>query len=260
MMNFHRPVFLLGCCYRCGSTLLQRLISSSGTVFIWGENDGMAAQFVDMQEKCENLKTISERQWSGFERQGLNHWLANLNPHAPDSFTHAAREFLITYYSGETRRLGYDRWGFKEVHHGWKIASFLLECFPEGRIVYLLRNPRDVLASNAATNWYSKSGFASGVLQIWCDNTRAAITQCDSRILTVRYEDLVSRSNGTMLSVLSHIGCDSNWESSLLRRHVRGMRLRPKLGQPELKALALPEVVELYEAAYRGFQKYSRGE
>lgn len=249
-MNSHRPVFLLGCCYRCGSTLLQRLISSSGTVFIWGENDGLAAQFADMYKKCRNLNSISERQWSGFERHGLNHWLANLNPHAPDSFMHAAREFFITYYFSETCRLGYDRWGFKEVHHGWIVADFLLECFPEARIVYLLRNPRDVLASNAVTNWYSKSGFASGVLQIWCSNTRVALSHCDSRILVLRYEELIANSNDVMHMLFNHIGCENDWDSSLLKRHIRGLRHKPRLGSRELKALAMPEVAELYDAAY----------
>ena len=38
-----RPVFVFGCSLRCGGTLLQRVLSSTSELFVWGENDGIAS-------------------------------------------------------------------------------------------------------------------------------------------------------------------------------------------------------------------------
>jgi hypothetical protein len=244
------PIFILGCGFRCGSTLLQRLLSSTGEVFIWGENHGMPGQLLEMRTRLSRWNKFNLRQWSRYETDGLNTWLANMNPREATTFTNAARGFLLDYYEEPTHQLGYPRWGFKEVRHGKDVAEFLLECFPHARIIYLIRNPQDVLASNSMTDWYSNIGGAFGVMDTWCRRIRDFLAHSDPRVLTVQYEDLLNTPSDAMTATLSHALVSRAWDHSLLQNIERGMNREPNLGTAELEALSHGDVAELWTLLY----------
>jgi glycosyltransferase involved in cell wall biosynthesis len=243
-----RPVFLLGCAYRCGSTFLQRLLSSSPNLFIWGENMGLSdvlAEVID-REAAWRWETYQTGQWKNFEQKGLHTWIANLQPRGfPANLRHALRGFYLDYYREATRQLGRERWGFKEVHHGARAARFLLDLFPAGRVVFVLRNPVDVLASVATTSWYDQVGRAARVAKLWRDNTASILAHGDPRILVVRYEKFVAQPLVELNRIAGHvaIGVD-RFDAGQIQNKVRGFGDPPKLGAEELAALNEPEFVE----------------
>ena len=75
-----RPVFLFGCTWRCGSTLLQRALSSSNELFVWGENQGMSALLHEVEERLAENEERSAREWIDFRARGTDAWIACLNP------------------------------------------------------------------------------------------------------------------------------------------------------------------------------------
>ena len=252
--NSASPVFVLGCAWRCGSTLLQRLISSGKEVLIWGEQNGFLFELMSIGNRLEGIRPLTENQRADFERDGFGTWIANLNP-SPDLFTtNVVRAFFESYYSQETQTLGFTRWGFKEVRYDFKSAQFLLKAFPEARVLFLIRPLHEVLASNAVSDFYDCAGSAAGVTDLWVKNTQSFLENPDERILFVNYADL---SSGQALdSVCKHLDLRKPIDSSLLGTKVRGAYSPPQLSQRELDQLSRQDVRMLSEKLDMQYGKY----
>ncbi len=238
-----RPIFIFGSAYRCGSTLLQRYLNSSGCVFIWGENDGLAERIIETITFSQEWVETSDRQERAFKSKRHLAWIANLNPRVNKSkFLKAA---LLAYYPN-TSPNGAARWGFKEVRHTGAVADLLLGAFPHGRVLFLVRGLEDVLASNAGTDWYAAVGGAEGVKLLWLKTVRSFLSFDDPRSMLIRLESLASR-NETCLNQLAHFldiprGC---FDDRVLEMIVRGSSGSPKLAAPERRALADPQIAQV---------------
>jgi len=241
-----RPVFVLGCAWRCGSTLLQRVLSSSGELFVWGENAGVSSLLQEIHDRVASFSDRSAREWQGFRESGTDAWIACLNPPFPGSLREALRGFYLDYFARAAEQLGKKRWGFKEVRHGARTAAFLTELFPGSRIVFLLRNPVDVVASMSTMSWYGTAGRASGVLDTWRRNTESMLRWSDERLLVVRYESLVHDPHGELERIARHVGLlVKELDPSPLTRRVRGFQGQPTLGIEERRALQRAPIRDL---------------
>ena len=181
-----RPVFVFGCSWRSGSTLLQRLISSTDELFVWGENDGFATRLMALH--------------------------ADGSVGSPE-----LRTFYRDYYGQETTALGRGRWGFKEVRHGRPEGEFLLELFPEARIVFLVRNPIDVAVSAARVAW--EGSMPLDAVELWRRNVETMSDWDEERVLVVRYEDLIAEPARELGRVGEHIGIPGERFDALLFDH-----------------------------------------
>ncbi len=217
------PIFLLGCAWRCGSTLLQRYVNSTGEAFIWGENLGLAtriAQLFDFNREWDGL-IKEQRRWTA--EHGHNAWIANLNPETPAAPADIVRLLLTMYYEKPTREAGLSRWGFKEVRHDAADVRMLLTAFPEARVVFLVRHLTDVLASNLANHWIDTLGGAQGVAEQWVRSCRSISALHDPRVLTLRYEDLVGRPDETTARLSVHLDIPADkFSREVLETRVRG--------------------------------------
>src|SRR5690606_895522 len=114
-----------------------------------------------------------------------------------DQIEESTAAWLRSLYAPATRELGARRWGFKEVQHDAEVADFLTRLFPRGRVILLVRNPVDVIASMRSRSWYhSDGGGPHGVLKVWSRNVQSFLDAGRSHLL-VRYEDLVARPEAT---------------------------------------------------------------
>jgi hypothetical protein len=163
----------------------------------------------------------------------------------------ASAAFLLAYYYPETRRLGYDRWGFKEVRHDARAARFLLSCFPAARVIFLVRHLADVLASNAVNDWVATIGGVRGVASTWVRNVRSFMREKDTRILVVRYEDLVQQSASVCRKIKEHLALTGDFDTSLLSRPVGASVVQPRLGPAEREMLSKRGVSNILNEVYR---------
>lgn len=243
-----QPVFVLGCAWRCGSTLVQRTLSSSPDLFIWGENAGLSALLREIRDRVAGLSGRSAREWDGFRKDGTDAWIACLNPPFPDALREALRGFYFDYFARAAEQLGKKRWGFKEVRHGVRTAAFLAELFPGSRIVFLLRNPVDVVASMSTMSWYGTEGRAHGVLETWRRNSDSMMRWSDERLLVVRYESLVHDSHDELERIARHVDLPAkDLDPSPLSQRVRGFQGQPTLGVEECRALQRAPIRDLAE-------------
>jgi len=244
-----RPVFLLGCAWRCGSTLMQRVLSSHPELHVWGENHGVISALAQASDCLERQHLQLDTSAAVFADKGLAGFIPNLNP--PAEVARAApRAWLLAYYHDATLALGKARWGFKDVRYDAAMARFLLATFPDGRVVFLVRNPISVLASMNGASWYRAAGGARGVMARWSQNTRTFAQWQDSRVLTVRYETLAADPGGEMQRVSQHLGLDAaGFDLRLFDKVVRGGTWTPRVGLAEAATLLRPAARRACQAA-----------
>ena len=150
------PIFVLAAGWRSGSTLVQRLISSAGTILVWGEPYEhcdlirlLAASLTGIREQYPPDGFLAKSKLSETDtedKQLWNRWIANLYPD-PVHLLQAHRAFMIALFQTPAEKLGYPRWGLKEVRLTIEHAVYLKWLFPNARFLLLHRNPYDAYRS-----------------------------------------------------------------------------------------------------------------
>jgi hypothetical protein len=113
-------------------------------------------------------------------------------------------------------RLGRPRWGDKSLHTE-RYAETVFRCFPESRIIHIIRDPRDRYAS-VLKRWRSKRGGVGSATAAWLASVELAAANRErypDRYRVLEYETLVRDPEGTMRSVCDFI--EERFEPALLR-------------------------------------------
>lgn len=159
------PIFVLAAGWRTGSTLLQRLIISSKQTMIWGEPFGPAAMVNFMTEPLRRIprELFADRfvdvnqpiDRSELSADLSGKWIANLYP-TLDFLQDAHVKYWQSMLGEPARKLGFERWGFKDVRLSVDHAWYLKWLFPNARFLFLYRNPFDAYISYRSFGkvWY----------------------------------------------------------------------------------------------------------
>lgn len=154
------PIFVFAAGWRSGSTLLQRLIMSSGEALIWGEPYADAAFIPRLTASMRAFRPgwpahrVVDDGESLDPRQLSGRFVANLYPPLGD-MVDAHRQFLLTLLRDPARRQGLSRWGLKDVSLGSDEAEYLHFLFRRARFLFIYRNPYDTWASFRRTYYGS---------------------------------------------------------------------------------------------------------
>lgn len=248
------PLLVLGAGQRCGSTLLQRLISSHPEAFVWGEQRGHLANILEAVEGLRNHD--AERGWGSrdeFARQGYQGFMANLMPE-PAVVDQAFALFCARLFAADGARV----WGFKEVRHDLPFAERLRRILPGTRVIFVVRDPRNVLRS--LDEWEQNHWWTRAETQASIDNwTRIAASFQEATtlpVLTLRYEDFTEDPKGTARRVGAFAGLDpSGFDLAVFGRKVHNLGAE---GDRELRAWSdLPRALRamLYEESTRTVAK-----
>ncbi|MBB5874097.1 hypothetical protein F4553_007531 [Allocatelliglobosispora scoriae] len=212
-----RPILILATGQRCGSTWLQRALTTHPGVFIWGEHGGALDT---MLAAADTFAAWSNDQGAlageEFEAAGTSGFMANLAP------TEAVlREQVHAMIRGLFRRLpdgsepaGELRWGFKEVRYGAAFARRFTGYFPEARVIHLTRDPISVLRSlgwwelTSGGRWKRERTVAA--LHSWRDINGSFLDAPDlaGTVLPIRYEDLTGDRAAVLASICAFLDLD----------------------------------------------------
>jgi hypothetical protein len=138
------PVFILSAGWRSGSTLLQRLIMSRESILIWGEPYSHARVLHHLAASVSAITPEWPKdEWfiDRYPRDELSsRFVANMYPNVQD-LLQACLACIRNLLAEPASRRGFARWGLKDVRLTIDDAHFLHWLYPQGRFVFLCRNP-----------------------------------------------------------------------------------------------------------------------
>ena len=112
-------------------------------------------------------------------------------------------------------RAGKRRWGDKSLNTE-RYADRVLECFPDARILHMIRDPRDRHAS-VLKRWKSTRGGVGSATAAWLASVRLGErneARYPDRFRIVRYEDLASEPEATLRQLCDFI--DEPYDPAML--------------------------------------------
>jgi len=228
----NEPVFMLASAWRSGSTLVQRLLVSSGELLMWGEPYDRTGL---IRRLAESTMAFDE-EWPPVpfivdpaRPPTAERWIANAYP-TPEDLLAAHRALLDRLFAEPARRYGFRRWGLKEVRIGGEHALYLRRIYPDARFVFLHRNPYDAFLSYRLLHeirthshwWYHRwpdhqVETATQFGEVWKRLTTSFVDFADRVGATViAYEDIVLGSGADLLAEATGIAIDA----SVLRSRV----------------------------------------
>lgn len=195
------PVIVTSPAPRCGTTLVQRLLSASANGFVYGEEIGSQMKtltnllFGQLQMQ-ETLGAQIDADFADALSGKLQKWRPQLC--APASVMQKA--WVETFYQlpftiaqhGEA--VGRPIWGFKFPAYPCDMIRAMLKVLPRAKVIYVFRNLPDVLKSAKARRFVVTSEQTAKFCADWAKNlTEAAELAQDPRVLFLKYEALLEQ-------------------------------------------------------------------
>jgi hypothetical protein len=208
------PVIVTSPSTRCGTTLVQRLLCASDNAFVYGEEIGnqfralaglFAAQIRYGELNGEAMDNAFYLAMAG----GLREWRPGLTPPAQillNAWTETFYQLPLALgaFGGA---MGRPIWGFKWPGCGPEIVRTLMLLMPQARVVYVLRNAADALASAKARRFVVTADEAARFCAAWSRNLAGFEAMAgDPRLLILKYEDLIADREQALAALSAFTG------------------------------------------------------
>jgi len=213
---------------RSGTTLVQAMLNSHSHISMMPEINYVRRYLV--AEKLNSWRKSSDLGSAKRELE-LDHWLQRL----PFSLSHLLEEAwgeqqdidpnlylkILTEFSAvnQTRIVG-DK-DPKSIEWG----RYLLEKFPGLKLIHVVRDPRDVLVSKSKAEWSRNRSYAEHLLAhaFQLNQFDTYSQQFESRIFTLRYEDLLSTPEDQLHALCKFLGVPYEAEMQNHSHHTSGL-------------------------------------
>jgi hypothetical protein len=217
-----RPIFIFSA-PRSGSTLLQRLLAAHEDVATASEPWVLLPMLTPLRE---NVPAAGG--FSGLVHEALEDFVGQL-PGGRADYLGAVRAAALQLYAAAAGR---DEGWFVDkspIYH--LVVDEIVEAFPDGRFVFLWRNPLAVVASAVQlfdsghweVNRYTMALFHSFNDLVAGQRRHAAVSHA------IRFEDIVERQEDRWRELLAYIGL--SYDSSVFERFA-DVRLVGRKGDP----------------------------
>lgn len=208
-MDDQLPVFIVGA-PRSGTTLLAALISSHSKIAC-----GPETHFFSKTGAEERLSAVNDPNWPetavklltsitllnqnvyklfGFKRDEIEDYLRDRAPSQQAMLESLTQQFASSH--------GKSLWAEKTPNHILSLVE-ITSLYPNGKIVHIVRDPRDVSRSMTKLPWASGLSVVNSYL--WQDWIQCS-QQHKANIFTVRYEDLLAQPPEVLQSICEFIG------------------------------------------------------
>lgn len=212
-----QPIFLIGQ-PRSGTTLLQRLINSTGNALLCGEHlgllRGVAQSYMEFFHH-PRLRSLIRHQNLGVARAAR----AVQKLRDPRLFSALVNgldmEYVLGVYRCFVRSVGNPcnvctRWGFKEILYCTGrdfVVPMLRGLFPDAQFVFTVREPLKQVKSVVHAGWWHHT--VEQAANLWVDQARAMLQYCHEMpksAMLVRYEDLICRDELAVRELFGWLG------------------------------------------------------
>jgi hypothetical protein len=194
--------------HRSGSTMLQRIFNTRVETLIWGEHNGVLSDFCKLKKKLNDYssKFKDQRRTYFNTNENSSNWIASMNPSNEfiDLAVHqSVKAFLDNLYTEHSNT--HDIIGFKEVRYSRNELELFRKCYPDAKIILLVRDPRDVWKSHdlgCRRAFYNNSLIR--FTQRWTNHVSYYINFAnnDPNAYLIKYEDIIERKPETLSVIL----------------------------------------------------------
>ena len=268
------PIIVSSPSSRCGTTLVQRLLTASDTGFIYGEEIGqqlhvLTGWFTAQLRFVERTGQAMDAEFDQALAGTLKDWRPGLMP--PSSVM--LKAWTETYYQLPTtlmhhaQSIGRPLWGFKRPSFARETLKGFLSFMPRSKIVYVFRNPLDAAKSAKARRFVTTTREIAAFCADWAKNmNEAAELAQDDRVLFLKYENLIEqrREHVQLLELFTGIeNIDvrafdlkvNTYEGSEAEGHAPGQYIRPAALTKSDRAAVLDEAGKVMERLYSDLPK-----
>jgi hypothetical protein len=194
------PVFVIGPTTRCGTSLLQRLLNSTGRIVVYGENFALLQTFPDIirnyQREADAKRKVIAMARDLLVEKREDFEASSLFPDF-DSYLRAligSFRLLLRSYRDDAAALGFERWGIKHQIRSQTSFAILPRLLPDARYVMIYRDLLPV-ARSAKARW---PGDFRGpqdwrrFARNWADNIRTMQRLSGDAFLLLKYENFTA--------------------------------------------------------------------
>jgi hypothetical protein len=221
------PILVTSPIQRSGTTLLQRLLSSSPDTLIFGEtcaNDLNLLTSLLMQKRSMYGRKEKWRsdQLAGVLRGDVNDWIPDLMPDTEtylEQFEQAVGGFL-QYFAGSAAMHGRENWGVKLP--GWNVFQLeqILLLMPGSRVIYLVRDIEDCVRSAKLMQLCERIEDTRQFIRIWQYNLQEARKRLvGPQVLWMDYEELTTQPDKEISRLGQFAGC-SNMDRDVMNHRI----------------------------------------
>lgn len=255
------PIFLI-CSERSGSNLISSIVGEHPKVYAHPPyhlgrdlilrlhevaKGGMSS--TAMQVLTKNAVTRVRKYRGDEEAARLSNWLASQTELSP----RAIARFVFQEMPIEA----HGKHALVKENNAHQLLFFLVDCFPDAKFIFQVRDPRDFLLSAVARRrrWLgNKFGSIRNALNVWREDQLGGLTAYGllgpERVFLQRYEDLIGRFDETISDLCAFLGLSFDERMHKFHETEHAQRLAVKGGPRE--NLAKPLMTE-------NFRKYRKG-
>lgn len=206
------PVLVWAPIARCGVTLLQRLVTSSREILVYGENfllcKVLPAALIEATLLREQQEAARKRLLEG----DYQFWSSAANPrtaHYEEALV-SSIALVVLSYEVSTRQDGVARWGVKHPEFQFAHFQILRRFLPRARHLCLYRDPFDALRSMKARQWLGSVADAERYARDWSAGVQRFLGLAnDPAVLVVRYETLLAERERELERLRAFLGVGS---------------------------------------------------
>ena len=195
------PIIVTSPTARCGTTLIQRLLSSGSNGLVYGEN--LAGHMNELTALCvrhlrfvDELGDVADKIFDQVLSGDLDDWRPGLMPPLEVSL----KALSETYYqtpltvARHAESIGRPIWGVKYPAYSRDMIKAMLQLMPNCRFIYVFRNLFDVLKSMKARKFVKTDQDVIDCCVKWATNMKDLVELAnDDRILFLKYEGLIAQ-------------------------------------------------------------------
>jgi hypothetical protein len=191
---------VIGPTTRCGTSLLQRLLNSTGRIVVYGENFALLQTFPDIirnyQREADAKRKVIAMARDLLVEKKEDFEASSLFPDF-DSYLRAligSFRLLLRSYRDDAAALGFERWGIKHQIRSQTSFAILPRLLPDARYVMIYRDLLPV-ARSAKARW---PGDFRGpqdwrrFARNWADNIRTMQRLSGDAFLLLKYENFTA--------------------------------------------------------------------
>ena len=225
-MPDQRPPLLLLSSGRCGSTLLQRILNTSGEICLWGEHNGFLRPLAQSYHHLGDEGVIQAEYYAKPQRPELVRgpltdfetpikWCNSFGREDVRAAFRRLIESILTIGIDTTKT----RWGFKEIRYRTDepFMPMWRELYPATQFVFLIRHPQSVIQS-MVLDWLKPAKeelskpkilpYLEWAARLWRDmNSAISLWHDDPEIpsILLAFEDLESDPDSVIRDLFSFL-------------------------------------------------------